>query len=266
MPIITISRGSYSFGKRIAETVAQKLGYACIARETLIEASEEFNIPGVKLLYTFQDAPSIFDRISSSKQKYIAYIQSAILKRLQKDNVVYHGFAGHFFVKDIPHAIKVRVVADLADRAKNLAEENDITEQDAISAIEKLDEQRSKWSRLLYGIDISDPIFYNLVLNIRKISVDDAVDLLMHAASLEIFQATAESQAAMDDLVLAAEVKAALIEVKFDIDVSAQNGAVYVNTSALRSKRDELQKQIQAAVSGISGIKELRIHMASIGS
>lgn len=266
MPIFTISRGSYSFGKLIAETVAQKLGYACIAREGLIEASKEFNVPEVKLLNAFQDAPSIFDRISYGKQKYIAYIQSAILKRLQKDNVVYQGFAGHFFVKNIPHAIKVRIVADLADRAKNLAEQNDLTPQEAISAIKRLDEQRSKWSRILYGIDVSDPIFYNLVLNMQKMSVDDAVDLLAHAASLGNFQTTPESQEAIDDLVLAAEVRAALIGVKFDIDVSVQKGLVYVNTSALRSKKDELKKQMETAVSGIPGIKDFRIYMASIGS
>ena len=43
MAIITISRGSYSKGKEIAEKVAQQLGYECIARRVLLEASEEFN-------------------------------------------------------------------------------------------------------------------------------------------------------------------------------------------------------------------------------
>jgi hypothetical protein len=45
MAIITISRGSYSKGKEIAEKVAQELGYECIARKVLLEAKEEFNIP-----------------------------------------------------------------------------------------------------------------------------------------------------------------------------------------------------------------------------
>ncbi|MBW1912541.1 MAG: cytidylate kinase family protein, partial [Deltaproteobacteria bacterium] len=45
MPIITISRGSYSKGKEVAEKVSQKLGYECISRDVLLEASEEFNVP-----------------------------------------------------------------------------------------------------------------------------------------------------------------------------------------------------------------------------
>ena len=44
MAIITISRGSYSKGKEVAERVAQTLGYDCISREILLEASEHFNV------------------------------------------------------------------------------------------------------------------------------------------------------------------------------------------------------------------------------
>ena len=40
MPIITISRGSYSKGKEVAEKVARKLGYRCIARDAIIETSK----------------------------------------------------------------------------------------------------------------------------------------------------------------------------------------------------------------------------------
>lgn len=35
MAIITISRGSYSKGKEVAEKVAEKLGYECISRDVL---------------------------------------------------------------------------------------------------------------------------------------------------------------------------------------------------------------------------------------
>ena len=37
MSIITISKGSYSHGKEVAEKVAEKLGYDCIARDDIIE-------------------------------------------------------------------------------------------------------------------------------------------------------------------------------------------------------------------------------------
>ena len=118
MAIITISRGSYSRGKEVAEKVAERLGYQCIAREVILEASKEFNIPEFSLVKAVHDAPSIFDRFSYGKEKFIAYFQTALLKRLRSDNVVYHGLAGHFYVKDVPHVLKVRIIADVQDRIK----------------------------------------------------------------------------------------------------------------------------------------------------
>jgi hypothetical protein len=37
MSVITISRGSSSVGKTLAECLAVKLGYRCIGRETIVE-------------------------------------------------------------------------------------------------------------------------------------------------------------------------------------------------------------------------------------
>ena len=84
MSVITISRGSYSHGKEIAEKVAQRLGYDYIAQGILIEASKAFNIPEKKLFHAIHDAPSVIDRVLFSREKYIVYIQSAILKSLRK--------------------------------------------------------------------------------------------------------------------------------------------------------------------------------------
>ncbi len=68
MAIITISRGSYSKGQQIAEKVAKTLGYQCISREVLLEASKEFNIPEVKLVRVIDDAPSILGRFAYGKK------------------------------------------------------------------------------------------------------------------------------------------------------------------------------------------------------
>jgi hypothetical protein len=59
MSIITISRGSYSYGREVAEKVARRLGYSCISREAIVGASEEFNIPEIKLTRALHDTPSI---------------------------------------------------------------------------------------------------------------------------------------------------------------------------------------------------------------
>ena len=59
LAIITISRGSYSKGKEVAEKVSQRLGYDCVSRDVIVEASEQFNIPEIKLVRALHDSPSV---------------------------------------------------------------------------------------------------------------------------------------------------------------------------------------------------------------
>ncbi|KKK72030.1 hypothetical protein LCGC14_2908000, partial [marine sediment metagenome] len=113
MSIITISRESYYLGQKIAEKIAQKLDFACFSRDTLLEALGEFQIPEIKLIRNIQDAISVLDRFPYGKERYIESMRLAALKQFQKDNVVYHGLAGHFFVQDISHVLKVRIIQDL---------------------------------------------------------------------------------------------------------------------------------------------------------
>jgi cytidylate kinase len=266
MAIITISRGSYSKGKEIAEKVAQELGYVCIARRVLLEASEEFNVPEVQLRRAIHDAPSFFKYVSNSKERYIAFIRAEILKHLARGNVVYHGLAGHFFVGDISHVLKVRIIANFDDRVRLEMEREGISRKEASRILKKDDEERRKWSKSLYGIDTWDASLYDLVIHIRKFSVKNAVNMICQAASLEQFQTTPESQQTIDDLTLAAQMKAALVDVRRDLQVSAKNGMVFVKGEAPRGREQRLSKEIQEISKTITGVKETKIDIRGLPS
>lgn len=264
MAIITISRGSYSKGKEVAEKVAQKLGYQCVAREVFIEASKDLNIPEAKLVRAIKNAPSILDRFTYGKEKYIAYFQAALLKYLQRDNIVYHGLAGHFFVKGIPHVLKIRIIADMEDRVKNEMEREGIGREAALSILKKDDEERRKWSKNLYGIDTADPSLYDLVINVRKIDVDEAVELIRCTIGLDAFKTTFESQKEMDDLVLASEVRAALINIKPDIRVVARDGKVTVGAGSILLKEPDAAREVERIARMIPGVKEVEVKMTHL--
>lgn len=200
MSIITISRGSYSRGVEIAEMVAEKLGYQCLARDVLIEASKEFNIPEVKLIQALEDPPSFFERFTNGKKKYIAYIQTTLINNLRADNIVYHGLAGHFFVKDIPHVLRVRIIADLEYRIKFVMERDKISRDKAIDFLKKIDISRREWGQNLYGLDLEDPTHYDIVINTENLSSECAVDIICEMVTLKQFQTTPESQKKMDNL------------------------------------------------------------------
>ena len=82
MAIITISRGSYSKGKEVAERVAERLSYNCISREILVDASEYFNIPEIKLVRALHDAPSVLERFTYGKERYLAFFEATFLQKI----------------------------------------------------------------------------------------------------------------------------------------------------------------------------------------
>ena len=261
MPIITISRGSYSKGKEIAEGVARKLGFECISRDVLIEASEHFNIPEIKLVRALHDAPSILDRFTYGKERYVAFIEKAFLEHVQKGNIVYHGLAGHFFLKGVSHALKVRIIADLEDRVALEMERENISREKALHILKKDDYERRRWSMALYGMDTADAGLYDLVIHIKKITVENAIEIICHAAQLPNFQPTPQSQKHLDDLVLAAQARAAVIDSWPNVKVAANDGHVIVYTQAPIEQEIGIQQRIQDAVGKLPGVKEVEVHV-----
>jgi len=255
MSIITISRGSYSRGKEVAEKVARKLGYECISRDVIVEACDEYNVPEVKLVRAIHDAPSILERFTGGKMRFLAYLQAALLEHLQKDNVVYHGLAGHFFVENVSHVLKVRIIADMEDRVKLEMKREGISESEARRILSSDDEERRKWSRYAFGIDTRDSSLYDLVLHIKKITGDEAADLICHTVALEHFHTTPQSQRAMDNLTVAAGVKAALIDLKPEVEVSAENGAVRVKVRSSQLSEEWRIKRLAKAVPGVQQVQ-----------
>ena len=259
MAVITISRGSYSKGKEVAEKAAARLGYRCLSREVILDASENYHIPEIKMRKAIHDAPSVLERFGHGKARFITYYQSALARDVQKGNVVYHGLAGHLLLKGIPHVLKVRIVADLNGRVRDEMERERIPKQEALSLILKDDQERRKWTQSLYGMDPWDSSLYDLVLHIHKLTVADAVDFICRAADLPQFRTTKESQRKMDDLALASQIKAALVHDYPDISVTAEYGNILIYTKAddrLSHKLEEKAKSLSRDIEGINNLED----------
>jgi cytidylate kinase len=261
MAIITISRGSFSQGKAVAEEVAQKLGYASVSREILIKASKEFNIPEIKLAQAIHDAPSFWERFSSGRERYVAHIESTLLEYFQKDNVVYHGLAGQFFVEEIPHVLKVRIVADLEDRIATEMARQHISREQALKQLQDDDYDRQQWSLRLYGMDTRNPQLYDMMLHIQKLTVADAVEIICHAVKSGCFATTPASQQALDNLALAAKVKAKIVAKYPSVTATAQEGRVLVHVKAAGVLGPAVEAEIKDLTREIPGLQEIKVHV-----
>ena len=262
MAIITISRGSYSRGKEIAEKVAERLDYSLLSRDILLQASEEFNIPEIRLVRALHDAPSVLDRFSHGKERYVAFIQQALLEQVQGDNVVYHGLAGHFFLRGVSHVLKIRIIANLEDRVRLEMNREGISEKEARRVLKKDDDERRHWALSLYGVDTVDSSLYDLVVNVDGMEVDCAVEIICHtAANSTCFTATAESRAAMKNLLLAARVRSAAICEWPGARISAADGVVFIDVEAPLAQESKIRHQITALASTVTGVDEVRVNV-----
>ncbi|MBF0449948.1 MAG: cytidylate kinase-like family protein [Candidatus Magnetomorum sp.] len=261
MSVITISRGSYSKGKEIAEKLATNLGYDCVSRDILLEASEHFNISEVKLIRAIHDAPSVFDRFKNGKQMYVNFIRSELLEHIQRENLVYHGLAGHFFIQGIPNILKVRIIANIEDRIKEEMARENITAKEARYLLVKDDEERKKWGMHLYGIDTKDSSLYDIVLHIDNLSVNDAVDILIDTAKRPCFQLTDESRKIVNDYYLAAKAQVLLYESIPSAIVKCKDAVLYVNVETALSLEQSVIDKVHHFLKKMNGIKDIKVNI-----
>jgi cytidylate kinase len=261
MAIITISRGSYTKGKEIAEKVADRLSYRCISRDVLLETSEHFNIPEIRLARALHDAPSVLERFTHGRQTYMAFIERTFLESVMEDNVVYHGLAGHFFLRGLSHALKVRIIADLDLRVSEEMEREGISRSEAQALLKKDDYERRRWSLALYGIDTRDPILYDLTINICNLTVDCAVEMISHAAQGPCFKTTEASQKTMEALVLAAKVRSVLVSKWPNAHISSRDGDAYIDIEAPLIHEVPLSEEITAVVKTIPEVRDVKVNV-----
>ncbi len=261
MSIITISRGSFSRGKEVAERVAKKLNYKAVSREIILAASEDFNIPQIQLIRAIHDPPSILDSFTFGRQRYLAQIESTLLDYLRKDNIVYHGLAGHFFVRSIFHVLKVRIIADFEDRLRTKMAREKISKEKARDELRKDDKARRQWSLKLYGVDTWDSELYDLVLHIHTLTIANAVDIICDTIKLGQFRTTPESQRAMDDLAMAAMVKAKIVKKYPNVKVTARAGEALIHVQASETLESAIVEDIECTARQVPGVSKVRVHL-----
>lgn len=257
MSIVTISKGSFIKGTEVAEKVAEMLGYECLDREILIKTSEQFNIAEVKLNKALEDAPRFLDRLTFEKNTFVSYIRNALLEHLGKDNIVYHGIAGQYFLEDVSHVLKVRIVSNFENRVEEVMERDAVSEKAAAQAVQKVDDARKKWGLHFYGIQIEDPSLYDLVININKLSVDAAADLIVNTLQLPRFKATPDSKRRLDGLVLASRASVALAKRFPKAVVTSRDEKIVVANEGLLTQQAKMDADIKAALQGVEGIQDV---------
>ena len=260
MAIITISRGTFSGGKALAERLAERLGYPCLSREqVLADAAREYGIAKADLDVALSEPSVLWEQLPGKRVAYLKCVTAIILQRAERGNLVYHGHAGHLLIRRISHVLRVRVVADMEFRIKAAMDRLNDTRAAAIAKIVRIDNRRRKWSRFLYGIDWEDPNLYDVVLNLERLSIEGACEAVICMAALDEFKMSAASHNALEDFTLSSRAWAALAQNdltrKVAVRVSAESGRVTVEGSVGSQK---VVDAIREVIRQVEGVREVR--------
>jgi len=270
MPIITISRGTLSGGEALANLLSGKTGYPVIGLEVVKEAATHYGVSESAISKQLNQGPRVIERLAGDKRRiYVIAVQSALAERALQGDFIYHGLAGHFLLHEIPNVLKIRLVAPLTYRVKSVMEKKGLAEQDAIKYIARVDEKRKQWTQFLYDVDWTDPMLYDVVINLGQVTLDTACGMIKYALDQPEFKDSPEKQKAIQDFALSTRVKArlALDERTRGVEtaVEARDGKVFVRgrlftTSALVATGMQSTKAyIHEVAKGIPGVKELTI-------
>jgi cytidylate kinase len=265
MPIVTIYQGASGDGQELAQSLAEALGYRCVGREILVEASRRYNIPEAKLNEIVEKGPHWWVRLLEDVHTYRIALQATLCEIAQDGKVVYHGHLGHELLSGIGHVLKVLLTAPIESRIEQVRARQPQTTSSARHYIEEVDKARSRRVMAMFGADWRDPNRYDLVLNMGKMTREGAKLVILEAASLAEYQPTAESTQAFKDLALGSRVHATLIastKVRGSaLEVRAQNGHVHVKG---RVDHEALEDEVVKLVNNVPGVTRVTTDLYSV--
>ena len=265
MQIITIYQGASGSGEELAAAVAQSLGYGCVSREVLVEASVQYGIPEVKLTEILDREPTWWASFTRNLEPYRIALQAAFCQVARERDIVYHGHIGHELMPKFQHVIKVLLTAPLELRIAQVRERHTLDEEGARRYVEEIDKARTRRLQELFGKDWRDASRYDLVVNLGHMNLATAKHLIVETARAPEYQMTSASKQAFEDFALASRVRATL-RLTHDlsharVDIKANQGEISISgTIPYWVSETDIVEQIQK----IPGVKDVKADLATL--
>ena len=197
MAVITISRQFGSGGRTLGKMIAEELGYTFADNEIIQRLSKEANV-SAKWLRSFEkEAGSRLSRIISKmvskrwldralagergyldEEIYLDYMVLIIAQIADEGNAVILGRGSQYILDDHPDTIHIRMIDRLENRVKFLVEHYNMTEKNAAQLINYEDRRQASLYRRLGKEDYNNPALYHLVLNMGKLDMQTAMNIV----------------------------------------------------------------------------------------
>ncbi|MFZ0429791.1 MAG: cytidylate kinase family protein [Acidobacteriota bacterium] len=258
MSVLLISRGSMSGGQIIAQSLAHTAGFRCVTREDLIASVNRHGEIANRVTASIGKAARAYDSFSELRRPYKILMRLALLEYARQDNLAYFGYSGHLLVEGIAHFVRVRLLAPQDLRVRTTMARLRCTEEEAQDYIREVDEERSRWTRFMYGKNLCDPRLYDLCVNMDRISFSTVCSLLMHSVREAEFLPSVESLAELEDRYIGARIEATLVldqrTYGFEVGANVRSGEVLLVGPYLDDPERSLVIQIASTIPGVGRV------------
>ena len=194
MPVITISRQFGAGGRTLGRMIAKELGYRFLDDVIIQEISKTAKvttntvksierIAGGKLLRLFSGLinRNYIDRLIGSDKGYLdEEIYLEVLKKVMKelaeqDNAVLMGRGGQYILADLENACHLLLVSAMENRIKFMQRYYRLSAEKAEAAVRIGEKRRTNLYSRMGREDYNMPHHYHLVLNMSKLSLQQAL-------------------------------------------------------------------------------------------
>lgn len=212
MPIIAITREMGSLGKDVAAGLGQALDLPIFYHEVADHLADRLRLRKSHVIRLLDGTAGLLERLTADKTSLAIFSADEIFDIASQGNgAVVRGWGATHLLRDVPHAICVRVCAPLALRKRRMMDRLNSDDEEAVSIeIHCNDEAHTAIMRRHFDLQWTDPENYDVVFNTQRVNVEECVDEVVRLAKSDAFSETGESRQQLEDLALAARVRAAL--------------------------------------------------------
>ncbi len=268
MPLITMTRGSLSASRQVAETVGRELGCRIVTREENLEHASQYGLNDVAVagrdLMTMEP-PHLWDRHAAQRRLYLIVLRASLMDLVADGNVMYLGHMGQFVLSEVPKVFRIKVGTSPEYRVKALMEGSKLSEDDATDYVRKIDERRRSWAKFLYSANYDDPHHYDMILNLEHMSLTSAGEIIACAVKRKEWEQDEESLQKIQDLRLATHIQARLAQsprtrgMELAVDADARTGHAKVRGMSTLIGARTWDDDIRTVVIGMKGVESVEV-------
>ncbi len=260
MSIITVSGEMGSQRDQLAETICQRGNLECVDRRTLMDAVKGLvDISRDEHQLLAEQGPAMLDMGVRRRRVFVAFLESVVLQYAQKEKVVLVGRGANFLLRLVPGVLRVRTVAPLDLRAQRIAAREQVELDRARQLATVVDQQRRAYVAHVFGSDWSSPLNYDLTLNMGRLSLEAAAATVLDLAAQPEYETSAETRRVLEDMVLAARVRRALVD-EIDVhalEVESREGRVTLGGYVANQDAARRAKGLAGKVEGVRAVESV---------